>query len=327
MKRDPEISKPATRASTRSQTLKINDDAKTRQKPTRTKGTGRVDKTRTKASDKTKGAASKPQPAPKTEPTTKGESEGAGTHVERKTSPPAPENVTVFTLTSDLVKNPIICHQYAPSHPSPQPHPPLIFTHGAGGTLSAPAMTHFSSGFSSTSGTPLLLFQGSMNLSGRTKGFHACHAHAYDSTGAKQPLAFGGRSMGARAAVIAATEVLAGSREQSVARLVLASYPLQGPKDVRDQILLDLPEGVEVLFIVGERDAMCPLGLLEETREKMVARSRVVVVQGADHGMNVVPAKRTRGLGEETGRVAARWLSGEIDVDGKVMHIGGEENA
>lgn len=82
-----------------------------------------------------------------------------------------------------------------------------------------------------------------------------------------------------------------------------------------------------MLFIVGERDAMCPLGLLEETREKMVARSRVVVVQGADHGMNVVPAKRTRGLGEETGRVAARWLSGEIDVDGKVMHIGGEENA
>ncbi|KAF1362245.1 hypothetical protein EJ07DRAFT_153800 [Lizonia empirigonia] len=187
-------------------------------------------------------------------------------------------------------------------------------------------MTHFSSGFSSCSRTPLLLFQGSMNLSARTKSFHACHAHAYESTGAKQPLAFGGRSMGARAAVIAATEVLAGLREQRAARLVLVSYPLQGPKDVRDQILLDLPRAVEVLFIVGERDAMCPLDLLE-TRERMVARSRVVVVEGADHGMNVVPAKRTRGLGEETGRVAARWLSGEIDVDGEVMHIGGEEKA
>lgn len=138
--------------------------------------------------------------------------------------------------------------------------------------------------------------------------------------------------MGARAAVIAATELHTQVQEQQrgqetgvEAKLVLVSYPLQGPKDVRDQILLDLPEGFEVLFIVGDRDAMCPLELLDEVRAKMRGKSRVVVVRGADHGMDVRPKSQTREVGEETGRVAARWLSGEIESEGEVLNVGDEE--
>lgn len=132
--------------------------------------------------------------------------------------------------------------------------------------------------------------------------------------------------MGARAAVMAATELIVAEEEKLVGtvRLVLVSYPLQGPKDVRDQILLDLPKETDVLFVIGDRDAMCPLDLLEGIRARMKARSRLVVVRGADHGMNIRPASKTRELGEETGRVAARWVSGE-ENEGETVYVGEED--
>lgn len=133
--------------------------------------------------------------------------------------------------------------------------------------------------------------------------------------------------MGARAAVIAATEITSREDEEGIGgmKLVLVSYPLKGPKDVRDGILLDLPEGVEVLFIVGDRDAMCPLKLLDEVRGKMKAKSRLVVARDADHGMNVRPASRTKEVSEETGSVAARWLYGALESEGETLYVGNEE--
>ena len=132
--------------------------------------------------------------------------------------------------------------------------------------------------------------------------------------------------MGARAAVMAATELVAAEEGTLVSRLrlVLVSYPLQGPKDVRDQILLDLPKETDVLFVIADRDAMCPLDLLEGVRVRMEARSRLVVVRGADHGMNIRPASKTQELGEETGRVAARWINGE-ENEGETLYVGEED--
>jgi predicted alpha/beta-hydrolase family hydrolase len=165
---------------------------------------------------------------------------------------------------------------------------------------------------------PILAFQGSMNLGSRLKGFLACIEHL----GTQERLVLGGRSMGARAAVMAATEVLEEDEARQV-ELVLASYPLQGPKDVRDQILLDLPASVRVVFVSGDRDVMCPLEMLEGVRKRMKARSRVVVVKGADHGMHVKPARLEREVGERTGRVVADWLAGEVEDD--VTYIEVEE--
>ncbi|KAL1793704.1 hypothetical protein ACET3X_008686 [Alternaria dauci] len=241
---------------------------------------------------------------------------------------PAPQLITTRTITHELVKKPIQCHQYQPS--SSTSSPTLIFTHGAGGTLSADAVVNFCTGFSES--VPVLAFQGSMNLKARTKGFHACIGEIHPRYGTTQKsesgeqvkqkrLLLGGRSMGARAAVIAASEVLADQNHEEVdmrTQLILISYPLQGPKDdLRDQILLDLPESVNVLFIVGDKDAMCPLDLLNETRSKMAARSQVVVVRNADHGMNIKPAAATKEVGESTGRVAARWVEGDVQYIGK----------
>jgi predicted alpha/beta-hydrolase family hydrolase len=245
-----------------------------------------------------------------------------------------PSNVTARTITHELVKKPIQCHQYTPS--SSNSSPTLIFTHGAGGTLSADAVVNFSTGFSEY--LPVLAFQGSMNLKARTKGFHACieETHSSQKTTQKRKskeqikrkrMLLGGRSMGARAAVIAASEHLAEQdheQEDMSIQLILVSYPLQGPKDdLRDQILLDLPESIGVLFIIGDKDAMCPLDLLNETRSKMVAKSQVVVVRDADHGMNIKPASATKEVGESTGRVAAWWVEG--DLKGDVQYIGKQE--
>lgn len=128
--------------------------------------------------------------------------------------------------------------------------------------------------------------------------------------------------MGARAAVIAATEHL--QDHDAKTQLILISYPLKGTKDdLRDEILLNLPESVKVLFVIGDRDAMCPLDLLNETRKKMKAAAQLVVVQSADHGMHVKPAKREKEVGEETGRVAAEWVDGKLEGD--VVYIGDEK--
>ncbi|KAF2128384.1 hypothetical protein P153DRAFT_262877, partial [Dothidotthia symphoricarpi CBS 119687] len=180
----------------------------------------------------------------------------------------------------------------------------LIFTHGAGGTLSAPAVVNFCAGFSSS--LPVFAFQGSSNLPARVQAFHECISHI------RTWLLIGGRSMGARAAVMAATsfltETIEETDERPKVRLILVSYPLKGPKGIRDEILLDLSEDVDVLFIIGERDAMCPLDPLEDVRGKMAAVSQLVVVRGADHGMCVRGKDREREVGEETGQVAARWV-------------------
>ena len=247
---------------------------------------------------------------------------------------PAPQVITTRTITHELVKKPIQCHQYTPS--SSNVSPTLIFTHGAGGTLSADAVVNFCTGFSKY--FPVLAFQGSMNLKARTKGFHACIEEVYYSQetaqnrkpkeqNRKKRMLLGGRSMGARAAVIAASEHIAEKdheQEETSIQLILVSYPLQGPKDdLRDQILLDLPESIGVLFIIGDKDAMCPLDLLNETRSKMVAKSQVVVVRDADHGMNIKPASATKEVGESTGRVAAWWVEGELKTD--VQYIGKQD--
>ncbi|MCJ1224615.1 hypothetical protein MMC12_001260 [Toensbergia leucococca] len=175
--------------------------------------------------------------------------------------------------------------------------PALIFTHGAGGTLSSDGIAHFAKGFSSQ--LPLVCFQGNINLNSRINMFNTVSKHNNFST------CLGGRSMGARAAVKAASK--------NTKYLVLISYPLHTDKVVRDQILLDLSSSTEVIFVTGDRDSMCNLDRLEEVRMKMSCKTWRVVVRDADHGMNVRPSKGTMSVGEKTGKVVASWISDHFD--------------
>ncbi|KAL8858226.1 MAG: hypothetical protein Q9178_005238 [Gyalolechia marmorata] len=208
----------------------------------------------------------------------------------------------------------------APSSPltsSDAPSQPiLIFTHGAGGTLTSSAIANFSTGFSRH--FPVLCFQGNSNLASRTRMFSAVINDRKSSS------CLGGRSMGARAAVMAATA--------ETKCLVLVSYPLHTGKQLRDQLLLDIDPSVKVIFISGDKDSMCDLARLEEVRSRMRCQTWRVVVEGADHGMDVKPKKFTEAIGVKTGEVAANWIEdvndrrreGRIfyDDDGKVEWTG-----
>lgn len=173
----------------------------------------------------------------------------------------------------------------------------LIFTHGAGGGLANPATKDFADGFAEQTG--VVTFQGNMNLQSRIKTFHAVVEHErFDA-------ALGGRSMGARAAAIAATQ----DGRQTKA-LVLVSFPLVGGKnkDSREQILLDLPEGIDALFVIGDHDAQCDLSHLDQVRRKMSAQSWLVVVEGADHSMSWKSKSSVQEMRRVTGMLAAEWL-------------------
>lgn len=173
-----------------------------------------------------------------------------------------------------------------------QPQPRLlIFTHGAGGTIKADAVANFCSGYALE--RSILCFQGSMNLNSRTKMFRAV------IEAQKAPECLGGRSMGARAAAMAVTDL--------TSHLVLVSYPLHTNKAIRDQILLDLAPSIKVIFVSGDKDSMCDLQKLEELRSKMKCRTWRIVVENADHGMNVKPKVATAEVVRKTGEVVAAW--------------------
>jgi predicted alpha/beta-hydrolase family hydrolase len=183
----------------------------------------------------------------------------------------------------------------------------LIFTHGAGGTITSEGMANFSAGFAKDPTASIICFQGNMNLKSRVRMFDAVHDNVIKTYKHETPIALGGRSMGARGAVMAAME--------DTRCLILASYPLQTDKEVRDQILLDLPAAKDVLFISGDHDSMCDLEMLNEVRRKMKAKSWLIRVRDADHGMNAKPKRATRAIGEETGSIAAAWLHERKDND------------
>ena len=163
--------------------------------------------------------------------------------------------------------------------------PDLVFTHGAGGTLSTDAVANFAAGFSHSAS--IVAFQGNMNLKSRTKSFKAVMEHQGFSAH------LGGRSMGARAAVMA-------SSDDTIA-LILASYPLHTDKEVRDQLLYGIRPKVNVLFISGDHDSMCDLERLQQVRKQMRCRTSSIIVRDADHGMNVKPKKATNEIVRMTG--------------------------
>jgi len=139
------------------------------------------------------------------------------------------------------------------------------------------------------------------------------------ATTSKPTVALGGRSMGARAAVRAASALA----DQFHTPLVLGSYPLISPtggKAERAQILLDLPAGCDVLFISGDKDHMCPLDELDEVRKEMKAQSWLAVVPGAGHGMDVAGKQATKEIGEACGRLAREWLK-ERDQGERVCEV------
>lgn len=192
----------------------------------------------------------------------------------------------------------------------------LIFTHGAGGGISNPATVGFAEGYSTSA--EVICFQGPMNLKSRVESFATVvqHKAKQDKQKGEVKLVVGGRSMGARAAVMTASANA--SDDIALDQLILVSYPLKGSTgEIRDQILLELDASKRVLFISGSNDHMCSIQELNKIRSKMKAQTWLVVVEGADHGMSL------KGKAKEQAAAATRKMSGELAA----AWVAGEEGS
>ncbi|CAN0908788.1 KAT8 regulatory NSL complex subunit 3 [Linum grandiflorum] len=95
------------------------------------------------------------------------------------------------------------------------------------------------------------------------------------------PLILAGKSMGSRVScMIAADEEIAASA------IICLGYPLKGTNGkIRDETLLQLD--IPVMFVQGNKDALCPLEKLETVRKKMKCESELYVIDGGDHSFKI----------------------------------------
>lgn len=114
-------------------------------------------------------------------------------------------------------------------------------------------------------------------------------------------LAVGGRSMGGRVASLLVADGL------EAAAVILLSYPLHPagkPEQLRDAHLPAVR--CPMLFVQGDRDALCDTELLRQVLERIRPRAELRIFAGGDHGMRRVPAEEIAGaLLDFLGRVAA----------------------
>jgi dienelactone hydrolase len=172
--------------------------------------------------------------------------------------------------------------------------PLMLWTHGAGGGLNDDATQGFANGFAELA--PIVVHEAQSNLEHRVACYKAMTEHEGYAT------YIGGRSMGSRTAATLATN------NPETKAVVLVSYPLFNNGECREQIMLDLPARLDVLFILGSKDPMNPCKKFEEVRARMKARSWVCIVQGAAHMMDMVHDHATKDMRRQSGRVAAEWL-------------------
>ncbi|KAF2722397.1 hypothetical protein K431DRAFT_284086 [Polychaeton citri CBS 116435] len=223
-----------------------------------------------------------------------------------------------------------IRHEIAQHGPSIDRHL-FTFAHGAKGSMHAPEVTDFRDGFSRH--LPIVTFNGKGRLEARTSQYAEILGNL-PAHGPDVEVILGGRSIGSRAAVELVNRQSEGGTVYK--RLVLVSYALHRVvedgdggevEEVRDRPILELKEGIEALFIVGDKDHLCDLGRLEEVRKRMKCRHWMCRVEGADHMMKFaggggqdrekVDEKVTTAMGERMGDLAAKWIMEGGSGDGQ----------
>lgn len=118
----------------------------------------------------------------------------------------------------------------------------MIFTHGRGLDLDNDAIVNFTEDWARTQST--LNFEDVGDLNERAGTFRALML-AFRSA-----LTLGGRSMGARAAT-------RGSMYSPANKPIMFTFPLVHGLEERYEELLELKADIDILFLVGDFDALC----------------------------------------------------------------------
>lgn len=172
------------------------------------------------------------------------------------------------------------------------PDPTMLFTHGRGSTLDNPTIVEFARGFARSA--PILCFEQMGEMNDRVKAFRSL-MDRYPSASA-----VGGRSKGARAACRA-------SLYSPVRKLIFFTYPLIRGLDERFDELFALPADVDVLFIIGDLDALAPEVVLKSVRARMRARTWWIRLINADHAVWYERDEVRNSICNIAGQIAASW--------------------
>lgn len=178
------------------------------------------------------------------------------------------------------------------TQPQHRPDPLCVFTHGKSTTLDDPHVRSFCLGFARTA--PILLFQDNRDEILRVQTFRSL-ANSFPSV-----KAYSGRSLGARNAARATVY-------STVQRAILVTFPLVRGLDIRYTDLLALSADTEVLFIIGDSDALCPETHLKEIRGRMKAKSWWIRLVNGDHQFRIWETKTIRdGILNIAGQIASK---------------------
>jgi predicted alpha/beta-hydrolase family hydrolase len=188
----------------------------------------------------------------------------------------------------------------------------LVLAPSAGAQVSQPAFGRIAAGLAA-SGHPVIGLNFAYAEAGRRlpdpparleSAFRDAVSFARRLLGPR-PLVLGGRSMGGRIASHLAAD------GEPCAGLALLGYPLHPPGHPERLRTTHWPKlEVPVLFVQGDRDALCDLDLLARERRASLSQTAtdLHVIEGADHGFRVPGRDRAVVLAELV-RIVAGWLA------------------
>ena len=175
----------------------------------------------------------------------------------------------------------------------PMARPWFLFAHGAGAPSASAWMRAWRDRLASLGGDAVTFDYPYMRVQRKAPDklpvLVAAHKEALAGLRARAPadapVFLAGKSMGSRIGCHLALE-------ERVAGLVCLGYPLVagGTGAVRDEVLLALR--TPILFVQGTRDALCPIPRLEEVRARMTAPTRLHLVEGANHSLELPGQKK-----------------------------------
>jgi uncharacterized protein len=191
-----------------------------------------------------------------------------------------------------------------------------VFAHGAGAGMAHASMETIAAGLADR-GIATLRYQFPYMEKGSKRPDSPAVAHAAVRAAVAEaaqcaglPLIAGGKSFGGRMTSQAqAVDPLPGVR--GLAFLGFPLHPAGRPADERAQHLFEVR--LPMLFLQGARDDLAELSLLRPLVERLGARARLELFEGADHSFHV-PARSGGSDAEVRGAVLdalARWI-GEV---------------
>ncbi|KAL1915602.1 uncharacterized protein VTP21DRAFT_6726 [Calcarisporiella thermophila] len=203
----------------------------------------------------------------------------------------------------------------------------IVLAHGASGDMNNARLQRYAEELANFGHTCVRFTASTINLAHRINCCRQVISHLFHKKKGTHPvdaMILGGHSMGARVAASLASQLSESSEAEipKVLGVMCFSFPLRNPssknsQSQREEILIDIPSAIPVLFVSGTKDGMCDLKLLKSVREKMNAESELIKIVGGDHGLNVGKvAGRNDALLEAVSEKVGQWCD-EVSEEGE----------